>query len=312
MNRKSLEITTGAMSTAIFGALMLLNRQTGSLFEGFFVFLYPIPLAAYSAMYGIRSGLPALAAMSLLSFLFGDFTSIFYAVAQALIGLVFGGCLYHKVDMTKTLFAVMLMSAVENLLDIVVLGFLYGVDLNQQTAEMRDVLNTAFEQVGQAVPSGMFSDNYIKQLIIVSMIVAGILQGFLVYEISLQILRRLRFPVQKPKSVYLYMPPKMSGYIAALAYFFYNLRMVQPLDNELLQNVALTVGMLGYMYLICFGIIGLTLILGIYFPRLRVLRVVIALLGMFVVPMAEMVLGFFYISTSYHERLLEAREQRTS
>lgn len=49
-------------------------------------------MVAYAAMYGVKSGLPALAAMSLISFLFGSFTTVFYAVTQALIGLVFGGC----------------------------------------------------------------------------------------------------------------------------------------------------------------------------------------------------------------------------
>ena len=83
MNKKSLKITTGAMVTAIFGVMLLLNRQTGGLFGDIFVFLYPIPMVAYGAQYGIKSALPVLAAMSLLSFLFGNVWGIFYAVTQA-------------------------------------------------------------------------------------------------------------------------------------------------------------------------------------------------------------------------------------
>ena len=37
MNNNTLRITTGAMILAIFAMLLLLNRQTGGVFEGFFI-----------------------------------------------------------------------------------------------------------------------------------------------------------------------------------------------------------------------------------------------------------------------------------
>lgn len=295
MNKKSLKITTGAMVTAIFGVLLLLNRQTGNLFEDLFLFLYPVPMVAYSAMYGWKSGLPVVAAMSLLSFLLGNFTTVFYAVTQALIGLVFGGCLYHKVDMTKTLFAVMALSAVVNVLNTIVLGFLFGFDLNQEIAEMQTMMNTIFEQAGVAAPENVISTNYLKQMIVISMILFGMLQGFLVYEISLQLLRRLRFPVQRPKPVFLYAPPKWTAYAAILAFFVYMIKMVQPFENEILQNTVLTVGILGYMYLICFGFIGILKMVKSRFPKGTVLGVILCLFLMFTFPFAEMAAGYYYI-----------------
>ena len=293
------------MVTAIFGVFLLLNRQTGNFFQEIFLFLYPIPMVAYAALYGWRSGLPVLAAMSLLSFLFGNFTSIFYAVTQAFIGLIFGGCLYHKADMTKTLFAIMGLSSLVSILNTVVLGFLFGFDLNQEVAEMQAMMNSIFEQAGVAMPEMIMTTNYLKQIFVVSMVLLGIVQGFLVYEISLLVLRRLRFPVQKPKSVFLYSPPKWTGYGALLAFMLYNTSLVHPMENEMLQNVSLTAGIFSYLYLLCFGAIAVVLMIKVRFRRAGALGAVAAVAGLLLFPLLIMGTGFFYLVTEFHQRLVE-------
>lgn len=302
---KPLKITTGAMITAIFGVMLLLNRQTGGFFQEVFLFLYPIPMVAYAAQYGWKSGIPAFAAMSLLSVLLGNFTAIFYAVTQAFIGLIFGGCLYHKADMTKTLFVVMLLSAVVNVFDIAVLGALTGFDLNHEVEEMQRMMNSLFEQSGMVVPETMLTTGYLKQIFAVSMIVLGGVQGFLVYEVSLMILRRLRFPVQKPKSVFLYAPPKWTGYGAILAMILYSIGMTRPFEQDMLQNAVLTIGTFGYIYLICFGFIAILLTLRIYCPRIGFFRFVLCVVVLFLFPLLEMAAGFLYIVSRYHQYLIE-------
>ena len=294
-DRKSLTITTGAMVTAIFGVLMLLNRQSGTLFEEIFIFLYPIPMVAFSAMYGVKKGIPVCVSMSLISVLFGNFTSIFYAVTQAVIGLIFGGCLHNKVDMTKTLFVVMILSAVVNLLNTVVLGALFGIDLNQEVVQMQEMMNAVFEQSGTVVPENIMTLDTLKQIFIVSMILSGFLQGFVVYEISLLILRRLRFPVQKPKPVFEYKPPRWTGYAAFLAFMLTSQSLLIPFENGILQNAVLAIGVFGYMYLICFGFIGILKMLKTKFPKLGKFSVVICILLLFTLPMVEGMVGFLYI-----------------
>lgn len=310
MNQKALKITTGAMVTAIFGVLLLLNRQTGNLLEEVFLFLYPVPMVAYAALYGAKNGIPVFAAMSLLSVLFGNVTSLFYAVTQALIGLIFGGCLYRKVDMTKTLFVVMILSAVVTVLNTIVLGFLFGFDLNQEVAEMQKMMNSVFEQAGVVMPETIGNANYLKQMIVISMTLMGIFQGFVVYEVSLLILRRLRFPVQKPKAVFLYAPPKWTGYAALLALLGYTAGIARPIEEEVVQNAVLTVGVLSYIYLICFGFLAVLLILKLYFPKLGGLSVILCILGIFVFPAMEMMAGFVYIVSGYRKELVERYIQR--
>ena len=312
MNKSALKITTGAMATAIFGVFLLLNRQTGDLFQEIFLFLYPIPMVAYAAMYGVKSGLPVFAAMSLISIFFGTFTTIFYAVTQALIGLVFGGCLCRRVDMTKTLFVVMVLSAIVNLLNTVVLGFLFGYNLNQEAAELQTMMNTAFQQAGVELTENMLTIPYLKRMFIISMTVFGAIQGFLVYEVSLLILRRLRFPVQKPKSVFLYTPPKWTGVLALAVFFGYYVTMVRPLEDELLQTVVQTAGIFGYLYLVCFGFIALLMVLKVRFPKMKGFSGLICLLCMLLFPMLEMMMGFWYVSGKLHLVLMEQYQGATT
>ena len=50
MNIKTRKLTFGAMVAAIFGVLLLLNRQSGGLFSDLFLFILPIPMTAYSVL----------------------------------------------------------------------------------------------------------------------------------------------------------------------------------------------------------------------------------------------------------------------
>lgn len=296
MEKKSMVITTGAMATAIFGVMMWLNRQSGNLFQEIFIFLYPVPMVAYAALYGVKNGMAVCASMSLLSFLLGDFTTIFYAMTQAIIGLVLGSCIYHKIDMTKSLLIVMLLSAFVNLLNTVFLGFLFGIDINREVAEIQGLMKELFEKTGQVMPENIMSLDSLKQIFIVSMILSGFLQGFLVYEVSLLLLRRLRFHIQKPKSVFLYTPPKWTGYASLIAFMMTNRSLIVPYTNEHLQNMILAVGVFCYMYLICFGFIAILRTLKTAFPNGGKWGFIVCILMIFILPMAEAMMGFIYIA----------------
>ena len=54
MNNDVRRLTDGAMMCAIVGAVLLINRQLGGLFQDMFLFLFPIPMVFYSAKYGMR------------------------------------------------------------------------------------------------------------------------------------------------------------------------------------------------------------------------------------------------------------------
>jgi len=316
MNNNVLKITQGALMTAIFGALVFINRQTAGFLQEVLVYIYPLPLAIYAARYGVKTGLIAAAAMTGLSLFLGATpTYAFYAITSLLTGLALGGCLYHKASAGKTMFAVMLVSIVANLTDLLFAAFLSGITLENQAVEMQTMMQEALGQYkdlmfGTAATSenaaaidqltGMiekvFTRDYIKRIIIISTVIFGIVQGFLIYELSLLIMRRLRIRVPKPVSLYEFRPPVWTAYAALALFCLYLFGYQLVMDNTELRNAFMTAGLCGYMYLVIFGIIGGSLLLKRFMPRSKVLPVLLALLAVLVLPYPVMIVGFLYVS----------------
>ncbi len=113
----------------------------------------------------------------------------------------------------------------------VVLAGLFGLDVSTTIKEMQTQLVDAVsksaslqgqnaDQMVQAVTK-MFSTEFLFRLYVISMVFLGVLQGFVIYELSLIILRRLRFPVQRPKPVSTFYPAKWTGYLGIGLFFLY-------------------------------------------------------------------------------------------
>ena len=228
MNENTQKLTFGALLVAVFGVLLLLNRQTGGMLEETFLFLFPIPMVAFSARYGWKDSLPVFVCTVLISIFCGIFTSAFYAATQSFIGVVYGSCLHAKRDSNKTMLLVMALSTISNLLSTIVLAALFGFDLQEDIEMMQTMMHQAIEKAGtnmtpeqmQALDRVLQPDTLLRMLI-VSVIFMGVVQGFIVCQLSLLILRRLRFQIQKPAPIISYYPPRWTGFIALVLYWFY-------------------------------------------------------------------------------------------
>jgi|GEM_PF-608154 len=320
-NSKTSKLTFGAMVVAIFGVLLLLNRQTGMLFEEILLFIFPIPMIAFSARYGLKSSFSVLVSMVLISLLFGTFSTFFYASSQALIGMVYGACIYHKKNMTRTLLLVILLSVIANILSSVVLLGLFGYNLNTELDEMQLMMNQVMDQVTgmmNADPqtlaqlSSIMGRDFLKTMYIISMVFMGVLQGFITHALSLVILRKLRYPVPKPQPLAALFVPKWSGYIALAGFFAYYFNLVTQRGSEELRNAIQAVGLCCFLYLLCFGVIGVIVWIQLNAPQLRMLSPFIGLLLFMVLPQITMFVGFAYIVTGWHARMLENAGQAGS
>ena len=302
-NKNVTRMTTGAMLVAIFGLLMLLNRQTGGMLEGAFQYLIPIPMVAYTAMYGLKPSLSAFAAMAMLAVLLGNVSTLFFEMACVLSGLVLGFCLYKKLDSTKTLLIVMFMSAAINLIDTFVISAISGVDLQSELTAMQDMMRQIAQQAGMTLPDAVLDEGYLLRILIISMTFGGALQGFIIYEVSLLLLRKLRFAVQKPRPLSTYHPPKWTAVVslAAIAAMIVAAGIAISPEGQLIGQyetvyaVCQTLGLIANIYLTAFGIIALARLLSAYGMRSRALRVLICFLSMMFMSQLAMVLGFLYI-----------------
>ena len=146
MNEKTQKLTFGALLVAVFGVLLLLNRQTGGMLEETFIFLFPIPMVAFSAKYGWKDSLPVFVCTVLISIFCGIFTSAFYAITQSFIGMVYGCCLHAKRDTTRTMILVMALSVISNILSTFVLASLFGINMQEDIQLMQTSMQEAIEK----------------------------------------------------------------------------------------------------------------------------------------------------------------------
>ncbi len=304
----TLVITTGAMILAVFALLLLLNRQTGGFFEEFFIYALPIPMVIYVTKFGWRNGLMVFVGMTIFAFLFGTFSAIFYAVSAGLLGIVLGTCFNRQYDMTKTLILSMVLGAVFSVLSSVVLASLFGYDVTLQVDEMQNMMNQVISSSGLPDTTALmnvFNRGFLTQMFIISMTIYGLIDGFIVYQLSILILKRLRFQVPPAVRITEIYPPAFTGFLALAAFLFGNYVISAgnptPVPTGLIQGLWAT----GYLYLLIFGIIAFCLFLYTDFTRNRLLIGILAVVASLILPQILVYVGFGYISLGLHKKILE-------
>ena len=309
-NNSTLKITTGAMIIAIFAMLLIVNRQTGLFFEEFFVYLLPLPMAVYTALYDWKYGLMVFVGMTAFSFIFGGFTTIFYAVSASLIGLVFGTMVCRKVDPTKMLIIIMVFSAISTIISSVALASLFGYDIDMSLTEMKTMLTTTFEATGNGALMEFYTMDFLKQLFVISMALMGLLEGFIVYRLGLLIMKRLHISVRRAVPLLEFYPPAITGILAMTAFFagIYGLSKQNP--SPLYTNISQALWVIGFIYLVFFGILCVILFVRKYITRSRALIAVLTVLAYLLFAQYLVFLGFGYITFGLHARLLTPRAAR--
>ena len=305
-NDKTQELTFGALIVAIFTVLLLFNRQSGMLFEEFIFFVLPLPMTVFTLKYGWKDSLPVLFCMAAAAFFMGSIYTLFFSVCEAVIGLVLGLCLRKKINLSHTQIIIMAISALANVFGSVVLTSLFGVDLFAEILEMQQRVSAMLSQNGMdiSMTGDLLSFQSILRLFVLSMILYGIMQGFIVFRLSLLILKRLRIPVPEPAPIGLYYPPRWSGYASLFLVVVYVTSLSRPMGSSQIQNIAQTLGLCGYFYLIAFGWISISFLIRKFFHGPKIISMILALIGMLILPYAGLILGFVYISGPFHDWLL--------
>lgn len=323
MNEKTQKLTFGALLVAVFGVLLVLNRQTGAMLEESFVYLFPIPMVAFSARYGWKDSLPVFFCTVLISVFCGIFSSAFYAVTQSFIGMVYGSCLHAKRDMNRTMLLVMALSGICSLLSSVVLASLFGINLQEDVVYLREAMMEAVSKAG-GMGAGispeqmkamelLLTPESLMRLFIISMLFMGIVQGFIVCQLSVLILRRLRFPIRKPAPVTSYYPPAWTGILSLVMFLGYGRAAMMPQmtgREELIRVAVQCAGLCGCMYLMFFGVVALALLLRAFGPGSRILTVILAIVLFLMLPQIVMFLGAAYISFGLHDWVLRKIGER--
>lgn len=304
MNKDVRRITDGALMAAIIGMLLLVNRQTGGLIEATFLWILPMPMLFYSAKYGCKNSLVVFTAMILLTLMLGTPQTIFYVGSETLIGLVYGSGIYTKTSTTKLIIRTIILACIADIFSALVFASFFGYDLQAEITEYTNIMNQVVQNSGTQLPQQIDVVQIVKTVIIVSVVLMGVLEGLITHLLGRLLLKRLRIYVAPIAPLESFYPPKWSGYLglAGAVLFFYCTN--NPLSNETLQIGLQAIGMAGVLYLVIFGIIGISIYLRLAF-QMRAMSGIIAIALALIANIVVLAIGFLYICTDMHERIMK-------
>ena len=284
------------MIVAIVGVFLLMDRFMAGLISGYLFWAMPLPLLIYSARYGWKASLPVLFSVVVIAFLTnGDLYTVVLSFITGVTGTVYGNGVREKKSNTWLLVTTILTTLVNYALTSVIIPIMYGYDIYEEYNMMVDMI------AARTTMDVSYLYNMVKQLAILSIMLAAFMEAVLVHVIGHVILKRMRFEVEPLKQMQAIRLPKWLGWImlGTIVLAVANTRFgFVPALQDSLSAVA----MIAEVVFVVLGYMA-----SIAMARLTGRRAfsLIAMLMMFLAPSALMVLGILDTVTDYRERMIE-------
>lgn len=304
MNREIRRITDGAMMAAIIGVMLIINRQTAGLIETGFIWLLPLPMVFYGAKYGWKNSWVLFIAIMLLTVILGTPQTLFYMGSEMFIGIIYGCGIYNRVSSRKLVIRTMILAVIADILSMLVFASFFGYDLNSEITEYTTIFNQFLSQTGKSLPDSFNLNETLKSMIVVSVVLSGVLEGYVTHILSRLMLKRLRIYTEPMPPISDYYPPVWSGYLGIACVFLFYYSSYHTFENVMLQSCLQGFGIAGVIYLVVFGVIATMIFLRLRFG-MKAGGVVVALIGALCLSIGMACIGFLYITTDFHTRLMQ-------
>ena len=305
MNRNVRKITEGAMMTAIYAIVLLLNRHLGGMIEYYFLFALPIPLVVYSARHGLSSSLIVCASVFFVSFMFALPETWFYVITSMFVGVTYGTLVRKKVKNGLLITLTITVSVVFTVLTTVVFASFFGFNVAEELMLYEEMVIQVLGDKTNELP--MTLSKMVMVVFAAATVLVGVLEGALVHMVSNLLLRRLKIEVHKIKPLSKWNTPKWTGYLAFIVFSLGTFSSYVTI-NETGQMILTVLMIIAMLYLILFGYIA-ALIIGVVMTKknISIYIILVCFLAYPIAVPALVVLGFLYIVTDMREQLIKRR-----
>ena len=307
------KITQGAMMLAIMGALIIIDRMMGYFFDVFVVLIVPIIIILYSCMNTLKDGAILSVGILIIAFLLGNFqiTYLIYVPVGIVTGLSYSYGVFKNSDKRTLLIIAIVTYVLGEIIAAFVVYPLLGFPISQMLAEYMEAINqsssiTGFNYSEMFSMAGFDLAKMIGVIYVISTIITGAMEGFLIHVLSVAFLKRFKIKDLGRTNIYEVRGNKTLSYIAlAMTSLIFITRYT---DNEAVYYVCTIASILGgiilfyycYIFLILYGVLVLKRNVGAF----------VVLLSLFVPSLLLMIiiLGFLYGSgplRAYLEKKVE-------
>lgn len=206
--KKTRKIVEGAVITAIFGALFLIDMYSGGLFGYYLYFILPTLIVWYGYKYEIKDSLTLSVAIFFVTLFVASPLSLYYAISALLAGIVMGYCFKKKVNATTLFLVTTTMTLISNILMYTVFATVFEMDLIGEATSIYHMIE-GFIPADRIVALDVF-----LQFIPLVIFFMGIIEAYVMILLMMLILPRLKVPFSFQFNFLLMQLPKAFGIIS--------------------------------------------------------------------------------------------------
>lgn len=305
------EITTGAMLLAIFGAVLLIDRQLSFLFTEVIVLAAPVLIIVFGNMYNYKDGIIFSIALLLISFILSpSIYSYFYITLGSILGNVYNFLLHKGVKSSTLLFCTVIMFII---IDICYMFIISPIFLNETFDQELVLIGESFKEffpeelLASFNAVGLSLEDLIKAVSLASFILVGLMEGVIVHIVSIIILKRFNINVNANVGHLFTLKPVASYILFILS----ALMLATPyIKNTMLASICVGVGAICLFILAYYGYIYLLMFFRVRYQKNYSLFIILGVVLLFPFSIyVLMIIGFLYGSGPLKKYLQVERKQ---
>ena len=304
-------ITDAAMVTAIMGVLLLISNLTGGVIVSGLTFILPVPITIYGLKYDWKKAIIPAVATILIGILINMLVGLLYVLPSTLVAVIYSFVLKWKTPKLSLKMGVMFLgSLLVNVLTTVIFSkALFGYTIIEDTTALANEMVTMLSKIiaisdWMSKALTMLLVSVIPATIVVTSIIEAILTYFVISLVSEKLLKIqlgafvLSLNIAVPKLVtYIVFP------LSLISLFFLN--SIVEYETFGFTQVIVTIGLNIFVILMLAYLIEALVLCSLYFSKInKRYLLILPLIGMFVIPIALIILGFLDSIFNYRYRLL--------
>lgn len=304
-------ITDAAMVTAIMGVLLLISNLTGGTIVSGLTFILPVPITIYGLKYDWKKAIIPAVATVLIGILINMLVGLLYVLPSVLVAVIYSFVLKWQTPKLSLKIGVMFLgSLLVNVLTTIIFSkALFGYTIIEDTTALANEMVTMLSKIiaisdWMSKALTMLLVSVIPATIVVTSIIEAILTYFVISLVSEKLLKIqlgafvLSLNIAVPKlATYIIFP------LSLISLFFIN--SIVEYETFGFVQVIVTIGLNIFVILMLAYLIEALVLCSLYFSKInKRYLLILPLIGMFVFPIALIVLGFLDSIFNYRYRLL--------
>lgn len=246
------EITEGAMMLAIVGVALVINQQTGMIFDIYIYWFIAYPLMIFTAKYGIKKGLIPFVGMTIFVFLFGNMLGWILGVVSLVIGLGYGEGVRRKWGSGRLLLYVIGLTLVSYFVTTVLFANALGYNIATDLQVLMDMLESFFGTMAATLPVSLA--DLVMMIVSLVLVATALMEAFLLHMFAALTLPRFKISMAKFPTVFEMQLPKWMGQFSLISIFsllFLNFDLI--VLSPLVKNVIMFMFMAAFLVNVIYG-----------------------------------------------------------